>query len=109
MRLASVSATPYIPIANSAAAATNQSDAGAVDVEVDAAQRSATAISTTTCSAVIAERDDQVAEHEQRPRDRRGEQLAPGAALAVDDHAEAGEHRVQRDQQADGADRDEAS
>ena len=53
------------------------------------------------------ERDEEVAEHEQSARDRRGEQLALGAVLAVADHAEPGEHRVQRDQQAECADRDE--
>ena len=52
------------------------------------------------------ERDDEVAEHEQRARHRRRQQLALGAALAVDDHAEAEEERVQRHQQADRADRD---
>ena len=41
-------------------------------------------------------------------RDRRGQQVAAGAGLAVDDHADAGEHAVQRDQQADRADGDEA-
>ena len=36
------------------------------------------------------ERDGQVADHDQSPGDRRGEQVAPGAALPVDDHADAG-------------------
>ena len=53
------------------------------------------------------ERDDEVAEHEQRARDRGGEQLALGAVLAVADHADPGEHRVERDQQPERADGDE--
>jgi hypothetical protein len=48
-----------------------------------------------------------VAEHEEGPRHRCREQLALGAVLAVHDHGQAREHRVQRDQQADRADRDE--
>jgi hypothetical protein len=34
------------------------------------------------------ERDEQIPEHEQAPRDGRGEQLALGAALPVDDYPE---------------------
>ena len=53
------------------------------------------------------EGDREVAEHEERARNRSSEQFPLGAVLAVDDHAESGEHRVQRDEQADGADGDE--
>jgi hypothetical protein len=52
-------------------------------------------------------RDDEVPEDEQRPVDRCGQQLALRTALAVDDHTEPGEHRVQGDQQAERADGDE--
>ena len=50
----------------------------------------------------------EVREHDQRAAHRRGQQVAAGAALPVDDDADAGEHAVQRDQQADRADRGEA-
>ena len=76
------------------------------DVEVDAAGEGH-ADQDADLERRHAERDDQVPEHEQRARHRRGQQLALGAGLAVDDHAEPGEHRVQRDQQADRAGGDE--
>ena len=64
----------------------------------------ATAISTTTWNADRASTTTRFDEHEQRSRDRRGEQLLLRAAVAVDDHAQAGEDRGQRNEQSDGPD-----
>jgi hypothetical protein len=52
------------------------------------------------------ERDREVAEREERPRDRSGEQIALGDVVAVDDHADPGEHRVDGNQEPDRADGD---
>ena len=54
MRLASVSATPYMATASSAAAATNQAMPVARRVEVGAAQHGGRRSAPTTCSAVTA-------------------------------------------------------
>ena len=51
-----------------------------------------------------AERHGEVAEHEVGARDRRGQELALGAAVAVDDHAQPGEDAAQRDDEPDRSD-----
>ena len=98
-RLARVSATPYMPTASRPAAARNQATPPALALEVDPAQDGGSD-QRRQLQAGDRERDREVAEHEQAPVDRRGEQLPLGAALAVDDDADAREHRVERDQQA---------
>ena len=50
------------------------------------------------------DRDREVPDHQVGARDRGGEQLTLGAAVAVDDHAEPGEDAAQRDDEADGPD-----
>ena len=107
MRLASVSATPYIAMPSSTAAPTNQAMPLADVVEVGAAQRGRDD-QHDDLERGDHQGDGEVGEHDQRAAHRRGQQVAAGAALAVDDDADAGEHAVQRDEQADGADRGEA-
>ena len=53
-------------------------------------------------------RDGHVAEHHEAAGDGRGEEVALGAALPVDDHADTAEDAAQGDEQADGADCHEA-
>ena len=101
-RAASVSAAPYIAIVKSEPAARNQRTPCAGDVEVDAARAGDTE-QDADLQRGDGERDDEVREHEQRSRDRRGEELPLRTRLAIDEHADPGEHRVQRDQQADRA------
>ena len=52
--------------------------------------------------------DGEVAEHDERPGHRRGQQITPGAALPVDDHADAGEHAVDGNEEPHGPDGHEA-
>ncbi len=101
MRLASVSATPYIATANSAAAATNQATPVA-RISKSAPRSTAAAISTASWSALEEQRDDEVPRHDQRPWHGCREQVALGPAEPVDDDAEPGGHAAQRHQQAHG-------
>ena len=73
----------------------------------DAPRSAASPISTMTWSDGQHERHREVADHQVGPRDRRRQQLALRAAVAVDDHAEPGEDAAQRDDEPDRADADE--
>ena len=92
MRLAIVSATPYMKTAKPTAAPTNQAMPVALTWK-SAPRSAATPTSTATCSALSASATSRLPSTSSAPRDGRGEQLALGAAVAVDDDAEAGEDR----------------
>src|SRR5450755_3170978 len=99
-RAARISAMPYMTMANSSAAATNQNTRLVVSYW---APRSAEApISTANCNAVNGQRCHQVAEHNGGTSDRGHQQLARGPLLPVDDDAYAREHAVEGNQLASG-------
>jgi len=65
-------------------------------------------ISTTTWSAVIISATARLASTIRGRLTGAARRVAAGAGLAVENDADAGEHAVQRDEEADGADGGEA-
>ena len=106
-RLASVSDTPYIPMPNRIAARDEPQDAARGHVELGAPQ-DRRRDQHDDLQRGDGQRDDKVRDHDQGTGDRRGEEIAPRAALAVEDHADAREHAVQRYEEGNGADGGEA-
>src|SRR6266699_1388119 len=96
MRLASVSATPYMTTTRPMLAARNHAIPVAVP-EKSAPRRTAAPISTASWRPLTA-----------RAPHRCRDQVPPGAAVAFDEEADARQHAVEGQQQPDGGDGDEA-
>ena len=80
-----------MPMVNSEVARHEPGDARWRDWKC-APRTAASAMSTITCRGADGQRDEQVAEHHERAVDGRGQQLPLRAGVAIDDHADAGEH-----------------